>query len=260
VKFRRHLTAVATGLLAVFSAPVLAAFAGYYAPGNWRITLNTNLGPNIDPWPGQPVGVVNTSGAPVFIRITSADGPDPDPGQVGEVCPNTVYDEETDTSIPIVGNCYLEYTIPAPNAGKVRFKWDYKTTDRGYNQVQGPAYDPFGYVLNGQFIQLSDDNLSYTQPQQGTVTFTVAAGDVFGFRLDCTDCRFGGATVVISDFSGPLPDPVPIPTISVWSMGILMLVLGLVARFSRRLGVWMTCRMVHPRAGPPQQIHRSTSP
>jgi|SRR5262245_27446808 len=72
--------------------------------------------------------------------------------------------------------------------------------------VDGPSFDLFGHTLNGMFTQLS--NNAGPNSQSGTDSFSVSAGNLFGFQIDCTDCILGPATVTISDFSvSPVPEP-----------------------------------------------------
>jgi hypothetical protein len=91
----------------------------------------------------------------------------------------------------------------------VSFDWDYSTDD-------DPEYDPYGYLLNGVFTQLTINNFDINQ--SGSVSFSVLAGDVFGFRQNSNDSSFGRASTTISNFNGPLaasgpasvPGPLPL--------------------------------------------------
>ena len=121
----------------------------------------------------QGDGSINTSGAPTSISLSSADnGVEPGINQ------NT------------------NYTITAPAAGTVSFNWSYATADG-----LGPEYDPFGYLKNGSFTQLTN-NLGASS-QSGTATFSVASGDTFGFRQNSLDSLGGCATTTITSFTGP---------------------------------------------------------
>jgi len=56
------------------------------------------------------------------------------------------------------------------------------------------------------FTQLS--NNAGSNNQSGSASFPVTPGIPFGFRIDCTDCILGPATVTISDLSvSPIPEP-----------------------------------------------------
>ena len=126
----------------------------------------------------QPDGSINTAGAPASIALTSADNND------GE-------SRKTD------------FTIAAPLAGTVSFDWTYATADLY------PEYDPFGYLLNGAYVPLSND--SGLSNQSGSASFPVLAGDVFGFRQNTNDSIGGGAATTISNFNGPAAASVPGP-------------------------------------------------
>jgi hypothetical protein len=127
----------------------------------------------------QGDGFINTGGAPVSIILSSAnDAPFP----------------------PINQN--TDFTIAAPLAGTVSFDWAYSTAD-------GPFYDSFGYLLNGDFTQLTDNGGG--QVQSGSASFSVLAGDVFGFRQNSFDSCCGRASTTISNFNAPAaPGPLPL--------------------------------------------------
>jgi hypothetical protein len=133
----------------------------------------------------QGDGSINTGGAPASISLFSADD-------------YSATNQNTD------------FTIAAPLAGTVSFDWTYSTAD------WTPEYDPFGYLLNGGFTQLTDNDSSLTQ--SGSVSFSVLAGDVFGFRQNSDDSQAGRAVTTISNFNGPLaasgpasvPGPLPL--------------------------------------------------
>ena len=118
-------------------------------------------------------GFVNTGGAPASISLTGGN--------------NGSFNSGT-----------TNYTTTAAAAGTVTFNWNYSTAD-------GPFWDPFGYLLNGSFIQVTDDGGGVVQ--NGTSTFNVLAGDSFGFRVYTLDNIFGPGSVTISNFSAPIPEP-----------------------------------------------------
>ena len=129
-------------------------------------------------------GSIDTSGAPASIVLNGSDN--------GGITP----DANTD------------FTIAAPAAGTVSFNWNYSTADDA-------AYDPFGYLLNGTFTQLTS-NIG-TRTQSGSASFSVLSGDVFGFRQNSRDSVAGRASTTISNFNGPIaaapasvPGPLPI--------------------------------------------------
>ena len=159
--------------IVVFVPPVLADFIGPYAVSNWTTTLI-----------GTPPGggsTIDTSGAPASIQILGGN------------------------SGCIVFQCTVSFTIAAVASGDVSFHWDYQTFDPA-----GPAFEVFGFLLNGVFTQLSDnDGLDI---QSGNESFPVSLGDVFGFRLDCQDCIEGPANITLSSFSAPVAAAVPEPS------------------------------------------------
>jgi hypothetical protein len=116
-------------------------------------------------------GFVNTGGAPASISLTGGDNGSNSSGTTN-------------------------YTTTA--AGTVTFNWNYSTAD-------GPFWDPFGYLLNGSFTQVTNNGGGVFQ--NGTSTFNVLAGDSFGFRIFTRDNLFGRASVTISNFSAPIPEP-----------------------------------------------------
>jgi MYXO-CTERM domain-containing protein len=172
------------GLVSVVAPLALAGSTLCFAANPARAI--TSFAGNYDPanWTQsvQGNGSIDTSNAPVSIML---NGPDDGSGNAQNV----------------------DFTIAAPAAGTVLFDWVYSTDD------DAPDQDPFGFVLNGSFIQLSSDTGdSY---QSDTAAFTVIAGDVFGFRQRAADSRFGSASTTISDFnfvtSAPPQSTVPGP-------------------------------------------------
>lgn len=117
-------------------------------------------------------GVIDLSGAPYSILEISSNGGG--------------------------GSSSTTFTIAAVEYSTITFDWLYNTTD-----VDGSSYDPFGYLLNGVFTQLTVGNSYATQ--SGTASFNVMAGDIFGFAQNATDSILGSATTEISGFSVPEP-------------------------------------------------------
>ena len=114
------------------------------------------------------------------------------------------------TSITLIGSATgsgnpipTDFTTLAVGDGLVSFSWNYETFDS-----EGPNWDPFGYLLGGVFTQLTDD--SGAQTQSGTASFSVLAGQTFGFRVFSVDDTFGPAQSIISSFevgSAAVPEP-----------------------------------------------------
>ncbi len=87
---------------------------------------------------------------------------------------------------------FTDFTMNVTAAEVVSFDWDYTTPD-------GPAFDGFGYLLNGVFTELTDPAGANTQ-SGNSGPINLAAGDVFGFRSQSDDGIFGAATTTISGF------------------------------------------------------------
>jgi hypothetical protein len=107
------------------------------------------------------------------------------------------------------GNKNQDFTIAAAANGVVSFSWDYQTTD------WNASYDPFGWILNGAFTQITSNWGSNVQ--SGFFTFSVLAGDVFGFRANSVDSAYGAATATISNFNAPTEVPIPA---AIWLLGL----------------------------------------
>jgi hypothetical protein len=179
--------AVALGLLVAL--PASAAFSGIYDVANWSTTLT-----GFPPGGGIPAGV-DTSGAPDFVILNGGD----------ESC-----------TFVTVDNCTVRFTVLAQNV-RFRFHWDYVTQD-----AFGASQDLFGYLINSQLFQLTND--AGSPVQSGTTSVALNAGDTFGFYLDCLFCDSiaggGPANVRVSDFEAPEPDSVALFGIA--AMGLLI--------------------------------------
>ncbi|MDB9413865.1 PEP-CTERM sorting domain-containing protein [Microcystis aeruginosa] len=154
------------------SAATVFGFQDAYDPINWTLT-NSNAD-----------GFVDTSGAPASISLTG--------GNNGSDSSGTT-----------------DYTTTAAAAGTVTFNWNYSTTDflvdDFCSNLPNSFCDPFIVLVNG--VQTIPLNPSGGTTQSGTSTFNVLAGDSFGFRIATADNLFGRASVTISNFSAPIPEP-----------------------------------------------------
>jgi hypothetical protein len=91
------------------------------------------------------------------------------------------------------------------------FDWSYITHD-----VNGSAFDPAGFVLNGVFTQLSTNNTN-GQPNQinsnGVLTLVVLAGQNYGFYVNTTDGILGRGEIDVT--TAGVPEP------ATWAMMLL---------------------------------------
>ena len=175
--FSYGITVLALGGVLLAPSPAAANFSGAYDVTNWTTTLTGS--------PPAGGGTMDTSLAPSSIAIMGGD------------------------SGCAVG-CPLDFTIAAAGAGSVSFDWVYTTSDW---DPQDGIFDLFGFLLNNVFTELTDS--FGKKNQSGNTIFTVVAGDVFGFRLECGDCLGGAADVTISNFSAP-ESGAPVPEPSTW--------------------------------------------
>ena len=107
-----------------------------------------------------------------------------------------------------------DFIITALENEAINFAWSYQTTDLN-------VYDPFGWLFNGVFTQLTDN--SGNSNQSGIFSFNVVTGDIFGFRANSVDSMSGSSITEISDFSAtPIPSQVPTPPSS-WLLAISLM-------------------------------------
>jgi MYXO-CTERM domain-containing protein len=87
-------------------------------------------------------------------------------------------------------------TILAAAGGTWSFDWAYSSNDSG-------DFDQAGYILNGVFNQLAQNDM----PGSGSVSIGVNAGDEIGFYGTTLDGAFGPGVLEISNFDAPVPTP-----------------------------------------------------
>ncbi len=87
------------------------------------------------------------------------------------------------------------YTTTAYRSGTVSFNWLYTSADDF-------SFDNAGWLLNGNLTLLTG-----TLPWNGSVSFAVNQGDVFGFSATTVDNVNGAGSLKISQFSAPIPEP-----------------------------------------------------
>jgi hypothetical protein len=148
-----------------------------------------------------PTGSVDTSGAPASISITGGDlGPD--------------------------SGTFTDFTIAAAGSGfwSFDFNWDNQDTDPFDD---GPIFDFGGFIHNNVFAPYGGADTSGSQ-----TPIAVNAGDIIGYRVDCTDCIFGPGVLTISNFSAPvggvsIPEP---GTLILMALGAAGLAVGRLRR------------------------------
>jgi hypothetical protein len=109
-----------------------------------------------------------------------------------------------------VGASQTSYTDVSAIAQVINFAWTYTTND-----VDGSSFDPAGYLVGGVRFQLSPNNLSNGQSASGTGSFSVAAGQSYGFYVAPVDTIAGRANIRISGLTGAVPEP------STWALMLI---------------------------------------
>lgn len=85
------------------------------------------------------------------------------------------------------------YSTVASSAGTISVNWAY-TSAPGADTA---GWDGAGWVLNGVFTVLAINSGS---PASGTLSFSVNAGDTFGFGAATVDGLFGSGTATFTNF------------------------------------------------------------
>lgn len=137
---------------------------------------------HINNWVSTPdTGSIDISDTPKFLKLTSSN-----------IFIETEISREYNTS----------FIITIPSNGTIKFDWL-------YNPIEEPVYDPFGYLLNGTFFVISNNDGETSSEQRGTFQKAINAGDIFGFNARSTDGRYGASTTFISNFSFTVSPTVP---------------------------------------------------
>ena len=121
----------------------------------------------------------------------------------------------------------------APASGTISFDYAYSSLD------PTPGFDMAEYLLKATVVQFADTN-----GETGSISFAVAAGDSFGFRMATADNEGEPGILVISNFSAPgtaTPEP--------GTAGLILAGLGLLLA-SRFLAISWKCsrprRIIQP--------------
>jgi len=131
-----------------------------------------------------------------------------------------------------------DFTIVAPVSGLVQFSFSYFSNDMsslGAPFGCGPGFagacDDAGYLLNGNFVKLADDISQVSAASPVTVSFSVTAGQTFGFRVETVDNTGEAGILSITGFSAPVGASVPEPR----STAILLLLIAAAAIVKTRM-------------------------
>jgi len=177
---RKVAIAAALGMSGMFgaaqstiAAPIIG-FTGPFAPAAWSATFT-----------GTPAGGGGASTVQSATTLT-INGGDSAGGCTTHPCLVNI--------VTNVGNFEL-----------ISFHWAYHTND-----LDGPEFDAFGYLVNNVFTQLSDPGGPLNQ--QGVLALKVPIGSVFGWRVDCDlggigNCIGGNAVATIDQFVAATPEP-----------------------------------------------------
>lgn len=94
------------------------------------------------------------------------------------------------------------FTTTAETDASYSVFWSYTTFD-----VSGAFYDPFGYFIEDDFVQLTDDDQPFGSSQTGSFILDVFAGDEFGFFIEAIDDQLGAAVATVTASVAPVPLP-----------------------------------------------------
>jgi hypothetical protein len=102
---------------------------------------------------------------------------------------------------PCYGGASVGYTTTAAYAATISFNWAFTTFDS-----DGTGFDyPFYITINGNNVFANSGPSS----QNGVISFSVNAGDVFGFGVYSVDQAFGPGVLTVTNFKsvGDVPEP-----------------------------------------------------
>lgn len=164
------ITFIAAALLSVGSAQ--AAFTGDFAPGQWSTAIT----------PGG-------NGSAVFAND-------------GSTLTLTSSNHEAFTSLL---GADVSSVITLQHDASISFDWSYVSNDEN-----GSTADPFGYSLNGTFVQLSANDS--WDPQSGSLTLNLSKGNTLAFVNRSVDSIFGASVATVSAFKAVNTPAVPEPS------------------------------------------------
>lgn len=197
----------ALGLYFGSSQLAKADFVGDYALSNFTLT-NTNDGEFPSYTNGTETSMLNTDGTEILVLTGGNSG-----SGIGGV---------------------TDFFITAAASGTVDFDWSYSSTDLSSHGVApygcgagfAQSCDNAGYLLGGtatsNYVELASD----TNQGSGFVSFTVTAGETFGFSVETADNQGGAGILTVSEFNAPSPDPVPEPSTVASVVGLTAVLLA----------------------------------
>jgi hypothetical protein len=149
--------------------------------------INDFTGPyDVGNWTiSNPVGgTVNTAGAPASVIMI---GPNAGSGGV------------------------LDFTIAAVAEGDWSFDWAYSSVDSKF-------YDGGGYLLNGVYSELAQNDSAV---KSGSISLGVLNNDLIGFRVRSSDGIFGPGVLTVTNFSAPaVPEPTTLALLALGAVGL----------------------------------------
>ena len=164
-----------------FTPRAEAGFIGYYDIGNW---MQLNLTPGGTPYLAG-TGNAMTPDSGTTVVVTGSQSGDGNPSM-------------------------FDFLIMAPTAGTVMFTFSYASADTAF-PLCGPGLtdpcDDGGVLLNGTYTKLADA----LNQNSGPFSFSVNAGDTFGFRVNAVDNTGEPGMLTLTNFSAPAPLSVPEP-------------------------------------------------
>lgn len=171
------------------------------------------------------LGVSGASAAPFVFNANGGNGTGVDNGPVGAF----------DFAVTLTSNnngasdIFTTATTLAAVNSSVTGVWTYITNDK-----DGSSFDPFGYFIDSVFVtlvQLSTSGIPAPAIQSGTFSFSVLAGQDFGFYNQNFFGALGSSTGVA--YGDIIPAAVPVP-----AAGLLLLAaLGGLTALRRRKSV-----------------------
>lgn len=170
---------------------------------------------------GLSAGAAHAIVVPFTIELNGGDGSVVDGGS-SPIADFSATMFSNDNGVPDITTTF---SAVAPEDVDVSFNWTYQTFD-----IDGSSFDPFGYFVDAVFVQLSDD-LPPPAFQFGPGTFSVLAGQAFGFWTAATNGILGRSLTTIQGTITPSAVPVP-------AAGLLLVgALGGLAALRRRKAI-----------------------